>query len=556
MTAKIFAYVFTMGVLVLVLCGVLFFGLQYGQARDNTYAALQQEAVYAGSGVMLSGEDYLKTLDQSNRITWIKSDGSVLYDSEFGVNAENQLDFPEVKDAVEKGEGHGIRRSEKSGSETMYYAVRCEDGTVLRLSRPLSAIKNAFIAVSPILWMIVFVLILAGVFAFRASRQIIKPINGIKLDDLDKSQIYPELSPLVDRIREQNLTISDQITELTRRQKEFSALTDNMSEGFVLTDRHGVVLSANSSAVRMISGCDVGVNLVEHGRSGVSDLIKTALSGERTDKIAEESGRWRQIIANPILSRGSVTGAAVLTMDVTETAERERLRREFSANVSHELKTPLTSISGFAELMIQDLVPPDKMKEFATEIYDQSHRLMMLIDDIIKLSKLDEQDGPPEAEKVDLFELVCDTVSSLESYAAGKNVTLNIEGDHAYVCGTPYFLDEMIYNLCDNAIKYNRQNGSVTVSVRKEEDHTVLSVKDTGIGIPFEAQDRIFERFFRVDNSRSQDIPGTGLGLSIVKHAAQIHNAKITLASTPNVGTEIKVIFPEYETPETAEAEF
>lgn len=550
-----------MGVLILALCAGVFFGLQYGQARDNTYAALNREAVYAANGVMLSGEEYLRTLDNTNRITWINADGSVRYDSEFGADIANQRNYPEVSEAMADGEGHGIRKSESSGIDTMYYAVRCDDGTVLRLSRPLSSLKSAVIAVSPVLWMIVFVLILSGVFAFRTARQIIKPINAIELDDLDRSSVYPELSPLVDRIREQNLTIAEQIAELKRRQKEFSALTDNMSEGFVLTDRQGVVLSANSAAAKFIPGCDVGADLSVDGaspdashntRSGRSDLVArlsriigAALSGDHTERMIEENGRCRQIIANPILSKGSVTGAVVLIVDVTESARREQLRREFSANVSHELKTPLTSISGFAELMMQDLVPGDKSKEFAKEIYDQAGRLMMLIEDIIKLSKLDEQDGLLEKKNVDLYELAADTLASLESYAASKGVTLKQTGDHATVAGTEYFLDEMLYNLCDNAIKYNRPHGSVTVDVRRSEDGTVLSVEDTGVGIPFEYQDRVFERFFRVDNSRSKDVPGTGLGLSIVKHAAQIHDARIALESTPNAGTKITVVFPK-----------
>lgn len=569
MTAKIFRYVFIMGVLILVLCAGVFFGLQYGQARENVYAALNEEALYAANGVMISGEEYLKTLDNPNRITWINADGSVRYDSEFGTDVENQSGCPEVSKAMADGEGHVVRKSEQSGSDTLFYALRCKDGTVLRLSRPVSSLRAAFIAVSPVFWMIVFVLILSGVFAFRASRQITKPINAIALDDLDRSSVYPELSPLVDRIREQNLTISEQIAELKRRQKEFSALTDNMSEGFVLTDRQGVVLSANSAAAKLIPGCDVGARLAseENGESGdahpaefagsagdrssvapgskITHIVGTALGGERTQKTIEENDRCRQIIASPILSKGSVTGAVVLIVDVTESARREQLRREFSANVSHELKTPLTSISGFAELMMQDLVPADKSKEFAKEIYDQAGRLMMLIEDIIKVSKLDEQDGLIERKSVDLYELAADTLASLESYAASKSVTLKLTGESATVTGTEYFLDEMIYNLCDNAIKYNRPQGSVTIDVHRGDEGVILSVEDTGVGIPFEYQDRVFERFFRVDNSRSKDVPGTGLGLSIVKHAAQVHGARVGVESTPNVGTKITVVFPQ-----------
>ncbi len=544
MTGKIFRYVFVMGLLVLLLCSALFVGLRYSQTKEETYSALKQEAIYAANGVALSGVGYLDSLESQNRITWIAADGKVLYDNEFGTEIANQSDCSEIVDAMTDGEGHGVRKSENSGDDTMYYAIRCSDGTVLRLSKPLSAVWRVFLAVSPVLWMTVLVLALAGIFAFRAAKQITEPINEIEINGVDRVKVYPELEPLVERIREQNLTIGEQIEELTRRQKEFSVLTENMSEGFVLTDKNGIVLSANSGAAKVLPGCDVGASLSEGEDRTVAETIKKTLGGERAETYFEQKERCYQIIANPVVSNEKPAGAVVLVVDVTETVQREQLRREFSANVSHELKTPLTSISGFAELMMQDLVPPDKSREFAGDIYHESVRLISLINDIIELSRLDEQTVPPEKESVDLFAIAEDVLDSLESAAKKKDVTLSLTGDHAVISGIPNYVDEIVYNLCDNAVKYNRQGGNVTVNVEDRGKTVVLSVKDTGIGIPDEYRERIFERFYRVDTARSNDIPGTGLGLSIVKHAAMLHGAHIALKSEPDVGTEITVEFP------------
>ncbi|MBQ7624742.1 MAG: histidine kinase [Clostridia bacterium] len=544
MTGKIFRYVFIMGILVLLLCAVLFVGLQYTQTKEETYSALKQEAFYAANGVMLAGKNYLATLDTQNRIMWIDVDGKVLFDSE--ADAENMSDqsgFTEVKDAVTKGEGQGIRKSEISGRDTMYYALRCEDGTVLRLSKPLSAVWSAFVAVSPVFWITVLVLVLAGIFAFRAANQITKPINEIEIDALDPEKVYPELAPLVERIREQNLTIGEQIDELTRRQKEFSVLTENMSEGFVLTDKNGVIISANTGAVKTLPGCEESASLVSGVDGAVSEAVKKALGGERAEVYFEQKERCYQIIANPVMSNDKPAGSVVLVVDVTEQVQREQLRREFSANVSHELKTPLTSISGFAELMMNDIVPPDKSREFAGDIYRESVRLISLINDIIKLSRLDEQTVLPEKEKVDLYGIAEDVLDSLQSAAEKKGVRLSLSGDRASVYGIPNYLDEIVYNLCDNAVKYNRPGGTVDVTVTDKGKTVELSVKDTGIGIPAEYQERIFERFYRVDSARSKGIPGTGLGLSIVKHAASLHGAHISIKSEPDAGTEITVAF-------------
>ena len=295
--------------------------------------------------------------------------------------------------------------------------------------------------------------------------------------------------------------------------------------------------------MRALADCEVGASLAEYEDSRVAEAVKKALAGERSDLYREQKERCWQIIANPVVSSGNTIGTVVLAVDVTESIQREQLRREFSANVSHELKTPLTSISGFAELMMQDLVPPDKSKEFAGDIYRESVRLISLINDIIELSRLDEQTVAPEKEEVDLYSVAEDVLDGLGSAAKSKDVTLMLEGVHATVYGVPNYIDEIVYNLCDNAVKYNRKGGKVTVTVEKGERTVELCVKDTGIGIPAEYHERIFERFYRVDSARSNDVPGTGLGLSIVKHAAGLHDAQITLKSEPGAGTEITVAF-------------
>ena len=441
MTRTIFRSTFLVGLLVLMMCGALVFWAQYTQTIEETNAALKQEAVYAEQGMLLGGTDYLGSLGKVNRITWIDGDGSVLFDSEFPLPIANQKECAEVRAAMTSGEGQGIRTSESSGESTMYYALRCDDGTILRLSRPQSAVQEAWLTASPVLWLLALVLLISAALSLRAARQIVKPINSLDLDNPDLNT-YPELSPLIRRIQEQKKTIQE------------------------------------------------------------------------------------------------------------ETAQREALRREFSANVSHELKTPLTSISGFAELMAEGVVEEGKVQEFSRDIYRESQRLIVLIDDIIKLSKLDEEAVGPERESVDLYELAGQTLDSLRPLAEAQGISLQLTGGKTIVSGVYQLLSEMVYNLCDNAVKYNRPGGSVQVSVKGDDGKACLSVADTGIGIPPEHQKRVFERFYRVDKSHSKEIGGTGLGLSIVKHGAQYHGARIELESKPGTGTKISLIFCDQDTAE------
>ena len=436
MTRTIFRNTFLLGVSILILCAVLFFGIQYTQTKDETYATLRQESIYAEQGLLQGGKEYLETLGNANRITWIDADGEVLYDNEFPLPIENEKERAEVSEAMRSGEGKGIRKSGNSGKSTMYYARKCEDGTILRLSRPLSAVQTAFLAVRPILWVLILVLAISGVLSFRIAKQIVNPINGLDLEHPEINK-YPELTPLIEKIQEQKMTIQEEVSS------------------------------------------------------------------------------------------------------------REQMRREFSANVSHELKTPLTSISGFAELMSQGVVTEDKVQEFSKDIYKESQRLIALIDDIIKLSRLDENAVEPEWETVDLYELSAEVLDGLRPVAEKQGIKLSLAGAPTTVKGVYALLNEMVYNLCDNAIKYNTPGGRVEVEVATEENGEVrLTVKDTGIGIPQKHQKRVFERFYRVDKSHSKEIGGTGLGLSIVKHGAQHHRASVKLESEPGMGTKITLVFP------------
>lgn len=548
MTGKIFRNAFVVGIVALLLCGILFLGIQSKQYREQAYTELASAADYVARGMETGGEAYLQGLQSAKRITWIAADGTVLYDSTAPASSlAGEQDSPEVQAALADGSGQSARQSSLNGEETLYYAQKLTDGTVLRLSCPRSTFVKLLGALAvPLLWVLALVLVLAGILSFRLTKQLLRPVNDLNLDNPNIDTTYKELAPLVGRIQEQNLTIRDQMDELSRRQKEFSALTDSMTEGFLLIDRKGAILSANQSALSFLQS-EIGANLFElSGRDEAIKAAKTALEdGQHAEKLLSEGNQAWQLIANPVTAHRQVSGAVLLIMDVTEREQRERLRQEFSANVSHELKTPLTSISGFAELMMEGLVEPEKEREFAGDIYHESRRLITLLDDIINLSRLDENDHEEEITTVDLKELTSDVFDSLKSAALDRGVTLTQTGEPVQVEGVEHILWEMVYNLCDNAIKYNRDNGTVTVTTERRPGESRLCVRDTGIGIPYAEQNRVFERFYRVDKSHSKEIGGTGLGLSIVKHGAQYHNARVELESTPGEGTAITLIFPD-----------
>ena len=548
MRKKIFQNYLLVEVLVLVLCCGLFLGVLFQHYEKQAFSQLRTEANYIAHGMELSGESYLSTLQSDARVTWVDSDGTVRYDSAADpVVMQNHLNRKEIAEALQNGEGDGSHFSETLMERTLYYAVRLDDGTVLRVSCTQKTVMAMLLMMMPpLLGVAAVVLLVCMLMAFRLARHIVDPINRIDLDHPVIEETYGELEPLVKRIQEQNRTIRRQMDELSQRQREFSALTDNMSEGFLLVDYKTNVLSANHSALRML-GDGKAEEITNLRRDNclpqVLTTVEAALAGVRTETVQEIEGISWQIIANPVVSSGQVAGVAVLLMDVTEREQREKLRQEFSANVSHELKTPLTSITGFAELMKEGMVTGEKVKEFAGDIYREARRLIDLVNDIIRLSRLDENSKLFETEQVDLYDLCDEIIANLQNVAERQNVTFTLSGEHVTINGVWQILNEMVYNLCDNAIKYNRPGGTVDVSVHRDGGSIRLTVRDTGIGIPYADQPRVFERFYRVDKSHSKEVGGTGLGLSIVKHGAQYHNARLELESEPGKGTSISVVF-------------
>ena len=549
MTAKIFRNAFLIGFTVLLACILLFFFIMYSNYQAQAFDNLAIEAEHISEGMQIcGGESYLSAVQSGERITWIAADGSVLYDNMADSSTmENHLQRPEVAEAFETGSGRSDRYSSTILEKNNYYALLLKDGTVLRVAgKQTSLAAMALMLVQPSLWIVVLVLVLCGLLAMRLARQIVRPINAINPDNPNATPTYPELQPLITRLQEQNRTIRTQLSELSTRQREFDAITENMREGFLIVDNKCSILSSNRSALRLLGIDDAQKpeNLHQAVCSGkLLDLVDNALAGTRGDEeITVGGGTW-QLFANPVITAGHVTGAIIIFMDVTEREQREALRREFSANVSHELKTPLTSITGFAELMKEGMVPKEKMQEFSGDIYRESRRLIDLVDDIIQLSRLDEGTANFSKSPVDLYTLSGQVIESLRPVAQKQDITLTLSGQHAVIEGVEQLLQEMVYNLCDNAIKYNISGGSVTVSVWQNGQTVTLSVVDTGIGIPYADQSRVFERFYRVDKSHSKEVGGTGLGLSIVRHAAQYHNARLDLKSQPGKGTTITVTF-------------
>lgn len=541
----------------MVLATLLTTWLISGDLQTQMKQAVATEVRYIESAMEVSGQDYLDHLasrgdgNSINRITWIGTDGTVLYDSfADSESLENHMDRPEVMQAIETGRGQSTRTSDTLAEQTYYYASRLNDGTVIRVASTTRSGLATMMGTIP--WMVVMAVIIFGitmVIAQVQTRRIVEPINRLNPDAPQAEKIYDELSPLVRRLEKQKQTIREQMDILREKQEEFSAITENMKEGFLVVDSRADVISYNSSAIRIL---DVDMEITEGANINVlsfnrsnnfRQVVDGALRGERSEQNMELNGRYYQIIANPVVEPVDKRGAVVVILDVTEQQSREELRREFSANVSHELKTPLTSISGYAEIMKNGLVQPADMARFAEKIYTEAQRLITLVGDIIKLSQLDEDKAEIEKTSLDLYAQASEVVGRLKDHARSQHVKLDIIGVPTVIQGAAQILDEMIYNLCDNAIKYNKPGGSVKVTVCTENGHPTLMVEDTGIGIPEADKERIFERFYRVDKSHSKQIGGTGLGLSIVKHGAIYHKAKVEMKSTLGKGSQIKLIF-------------
>lgn len=551
MRKQIFGSILLTALISTLLVSCLIFGVMYGQFYNEMKHTVEKETNFITEGYILSGEDYLiKLQDKSCRVTLIAPDGTVLFDN-FADPAtmENHLNRPEVQQALTTGVGEAARMSATIGHQTFYHAVRLDNGSVLRVANTADSVYASILSLVPItILAIVLIAVLSAIVAGWRTKHIIKPINLINLDDPLQNDVYGELSPLLTRIEKQHRKIHTQMEELQKKQDEFSAITGNMSEGLILLNKSGTVISINKSAARLY-GIDkdyVGKDILTVDRSlPVQELIKEASSGKHAEATVDISGRSYHFVANPVLSSGQVGGTILLAFDITERSHTEKLRREFTANVSHELKTPLQSIMGSAELIKNGLVRDEDLPRFVDRIYSEACHLVELINDIIQLSQIDEMSHDLPKEDVDLKALCEDVAERLEDLARERGVSIDVQGEKAVVHGAQKLLYEIIYNLTDNAIKYNRPDGLVHLSVSTDDAGVTLSVSDTGIGIPKEDQSRIFERFYRVDKSHSRDTGGTGLGLSIVKHAALYHNAVIDLQSKLGQGTTIKIRFPK-----------
>ncbi|MDO5797566.1 MAG: ATP-binding protein [Eubacteriales bacterium] len=551
MTKKIFKSTVLVSAMILILGSALVMGILYQYFGKQLNGELEKGASYLAYGVEQNGVEYLEHLKQKDaRITYIDASGNVLYDSQADISSmENHSDRKEFEEAVQKGYGYAERMSATLSEKTVYYARKLTDGTVLRVATVHSSILALMLQILPsVIGVAIVMLILAGVAAAHISAKIVKPINTLDLDHPEENQIYEEVGPLLSRIHRQNYQIQMQLETARRNQEEFQIITENMQEGLLVIDAYTMILSGNSSVWRMFqlrepkTGESVySLDRNEDFRKVVEDVLK----GQHGSAMLQLDGEYVQLIANPVSRDGRVVGAVLLLVNETEKVERENLRREFSANVSHELKTPLTSISGFAEIIQNGMVQGEDVQKFAGRIYREAQRLIQLVEDTIKISQLDEGENPYEWEKVDAYVVVKNVCGNLKEIAAKKNVHLFIDGEKLIFCTVRPILEEVIYNLCDNGIKYNREDGTVSIHLQELKDSVEIRVKDNGIGIPREDCSRVFERFYRVDKSHSKAIGGTGLGLSIVKHGVTFLGGTLKMLSEEGKGTEITMTFPK-----------
>ena len=550
MNKRIFRSILLVAGVVLLASFLIILDCLYGYFGNLQEGQLRDELSLAVSAVEEEGESYLSRLKPENyRLTWVGEDGGVLYDTQADAGQmENHGDRTEIQDALRLGQGQSSRYSSTLMEKTLYFARRLKDGSVLRISvSRATAWRLVLGMLQPVLVVLAAALILSGLLAGQLSKKIVEPLNHLDLEHPLDNDCYEEISPLLNRINRQHEEIQQQMRVMRQRTDEFNQIIGNMQEGLVLLDEKEIVLSINAAALKLFGaeeGC-VGRSFLTVDRSHeVGQAIQQALSDGHAEIRCHRNGRVYQFDLSRINSDGRAVGAVLLAFDITEQEYAERNRREFTANVSHELKTPLQGILGSAELIEKGMVQPEDVPHFIGQIRMEATRMVTLIGDIIRLSQLDEGDEMPR-EKVELLSLAEEVTDSLKDEAAKKKVTLVVEGQAAVMEGVRRLLYEIFYNLCDNAIKYNVTGGSVHFFVDSSEKSVAVRVTDTGIGIPAEDQSRVFERFYRVDKSHSKASGGTGLGLSIVKHAVQYHHGTIELKSEPGKGTEITCVFPK-----------
>lgn len=551
MTKKIFKSTVLASAAVLILGVAFVMGILYQYFGKQLNSELEKEVRYLAYGVEQQGQEYLEQIKYGDsRITYIDENGNVLYDNTADENKmENHKNREEFQEALSKGKGEAVRMSDTLSEKTVYSAIRLSDNSVLRVSSTQYSVFALILQlVQPVLCIIFVMLIIAGVIASKVASKIVEPINELDLEKPGENEIYEEVAPLLGKINRQNRQIQKQLEEARRNQEEFSIITENMQEGLLVIDPYTMILSGNSSAWRIFQVNEPGIGQSVYSLDRDEDfrkVIEHVLEGKHGNALLRLDNEFVQLIANPVTRDGKIVGAVLLLMNETEKIQRENLRREFSANVSHELKTPLTSISGFAEIIQDGFVKEEDVKKFAGRIYREAQRLIQLVEDTIKISQLDEGENPYEWENVDIYSVARNVCGNLKEIAQKKNVHLYIDGERL-ICRTvrPIF-EEILYNLCDNGIKYNKDNGTVTIHLKDIGNAIQISVEDNGIGIPREDRNRVFERFYRVDKSHSKEIGGTGLGLSIVKHGVAFLGGTLELTSEVDSGTEITVTLPK-----------
>lgn len=560
MTKRIFGGTFLASLIAILSAVALVLGIAYNKEQDVFKSQLEQQAMLlAATMESTDPATDVRSLEKlsadihgvfENRITYIGADGTVLYDNKADISTmENHLNREEVVAAKNSGTGTAVRTSYTISEMSVYCARVIGYDCVVRVSGTMDTV---FARMAGMWWEILLVIIATALVsvgvAALVARAIVKPINSIDLKSPDISESYGEIAPLLHRITEQNHEIDQKIAELTRSRKEFSLITENMSEGFIITDSRTEVLSYNTAALDILGSGFTGDSrsvLVLNRSEAFRNAVESALNGKRSEENLNISEKIYQVIATPVVTDGTVSGAVIIILDVTEKESREELRREFTSNVSHELKTPLTTIYGISDMLVGGIVKPEDVAGFARNIRDEAGRLITLIQDIIKLSQLDENTFTDRAEKTDLLAVAEIAAERLAPAAEKKHVTISVTGEKAEYTGITSVLEEIVYNLLDNAVKYNKQGGRADIDVRNSADSVVITVSDTGIGIPADSTDRIFERFYRVDKSHSRTIGGTGLGLSIVKHGVLLHGGTISVKSTEGCGTTFTLTLPK-----------
>ena len=560
MTKRIFGGAFIVSLVAIISAVAMVLGVAYTKEQQLFKRQLEQQAMLlAATMENTSPDDDVESLRKlshdihgtfENRITYIGQDGTVLFDNEADpATMENHLGREEVVAAKQSGTGTAIRESYTMSEMTVYCARVIGYGCIVRVAGTMDTVAAR---IAGMWWEVLLVVIIAAMVSLGVAaivaRGVVKPINSIDLKNPDIGESYSEIAPLLHRISEQNHEIDQQIAELTRSRKEFSLITENMSEGFIIIDSRTEVLSYNTAALKILGSDFTGSSrsvLVLNRSEAFRSAVEDALAGKRSETDLTLSEKIYQVIATPAFTGSSVTGAVMIILDITEKEAREELRREFTSNVSHELKTPLTTIYGISDMLVGGIVKPEDIPGFAKNIRDEAGRMITLIQDILKLSQLDENTFSDQRERVDLYELAQSAAERLRPQADEKHVTISVTGERSEFTGIATVLEEMIYNLLDNAVKYNKQGGRADVDVRSSGDDIVVTVSDTGIGVPADSIDRIFERFYRADKSHSRKIGGTGLGLSIVKHGVSLHGGSITVKSSEGSGTTFTMALPK-----------